>query len=421
MSPISPLYRNNASLLNSKNKNWNVKKSSDKSSLCLGDFIVNSRKSSTKKRAQKCLTDRLSENVSSESAGKARTRRINPTNVNQKKMCPNFGKTENSFNFEDSVELPDNLTQRNVLVEERLKVISRPISTNTIQIQRPRTCSTGKAEIIPELKLVTFKENLDILISVYVILLDYNLVLNVCSELHFLTSLLLCRQFGNKSFKLSDDTCDVLNGINTLNHSDLTVEECDNIKFVLNLNGCAKIGKKLNLERIFSSVHNVVYFTVKSLESQLRVLEILDKDTLKLILNNRNVSAFSSNFHKTLSKIFDSKDDKLIERRPSVSSETNVCFISDTDNRENFPNDPSFHAFRKQRDLFYEILRIWEKNRLQADWNFAVALGGKIRALLSLHNNSVNFVHLARLFKAQLLTTCGKYVCVSFFFAFLLF
>ncbi len=37
----------------------------------------------------------------------------------------------------------------------------------------------------------------------------------------------------------------------------------------------------------------------------------------------------------------------------------NVGFHSDTDGRENFPSDRTFQDFRKQRDLFYELLRKW--------------------------------------------------------------
>ncbi|XP_043668252.1 codanin-1 [Vespula pensylvanica] len=86
--------------------------------------------------------------------------------------------------------------------------------------------------------------------------------------------------------------------------------------------------------------------------------------------------------------------------------EVSVCFQIDTDNRENFPSGLAFHTFRKQRDTFYEILRIWEQNHLVPGWAFQVALGGKIRTMLTLHSDATNYSHFARLFKSQLLISC---------------
>lgn len=86
--------------------------------------------------------------------------------------------------------------------------------------------------------------------------------------------------------------------------------------------------------------------------------------------------------------------------------EVNVCFQIDTDNREKFPSGFAFQIFRKQRDTFYEILRIWEQNHLVPGWAFQVALGGKIRTMLTLHSDATNYSHFARLFKSQLLISC---------------
>jgi len=86
--------------------------------------------------------------------------------------------------------------------------------------------------------------------------------------------------------------------------------------------------------------------------------------------------------------------------------EANVCFQIDTDNRENFSSGLAFHAFRKQRDAFYDILRIWEENHLVPGWVFQIALGGRIRSMLTMHNDCTNYYHIARLFKSQLLISC---------------
>ncbi|XP_011869063.1 PREDICTED: codanin-1 [Vollenhovia emeryi] len=86
--------------------------------------------------------------------------------------------------------------------------------------------------------------------------------------------------------------------------------------------------------------------------------------------------------------------------------EVNVSFQIDTDNRENFSSVIAFHTFKKQRDVFYDILRIWEENHLVPGWVFQIALGGKIRNMLTLHNDCTNYYHIAKLFKSQLLISC---------------
>lgn len=75
----------------------------------------------------------------------------------------------------------------------------------------------------------------------------------------------------------------------------------------------------------------------------------------------------------------------------------------DTDNRENFPSSLAFSTFRKQRDLFYEILKTWEDNHLLPNWSFHTALERKINTLLSMHHDVINYYHIARLLKSQLL------------------
>ncbi|XP_076162125.1 codanin-1 like protein dlt isoform X2 [Ptiloglossa arizonensis] len=86
--------------------------------------------------------------------------------------------------------------------------------------------------------------------------------------------------------------------------------------------------------------------------------------------------------------------------------ELNVCFQIDTDNRENFPSAIAFRTFKNQRDSFYEIFRIWEENHLMSGWTFQRDLGNKIRNMLMLHNDAINYYHFTRLFKSQLLISC---------------
>lgn len=158
-SPVSPLYKNN-SFNTPKNK---------KSSLCLADFMTKPRKSSSKKEMQKSLPN----TPSNDTSAKNKLRRINPTSLNQKKTCANFGQTENSFNFtKDFVELNVDNTdkQRNLLVEERTKIETRVSSGSSLQVTAPRlmSYSSNRKEIVPNFASVTHRDKLDILVGVYV-------------------------------------------------------------------------------------------------------------------------------------------------------------------------------------------------------------------------------------------------------------
>ncbi|XP_050315737.1 codanin-1 [Anthonomus grandis grandis] len=398
-SPVSPLYQNpNLSFQNKSFKN-----STEKPSLCLGDFLVTSTKTSAKKKRQ---------SLDSNSSKKESIRRINPTNISIKPANSSFEKSENSFNFQDkAAEVPVTTVSdiRGILVKERTKILSRKDSLETTnhQILLKRQNSLPKTNITPLLNLVTFQKNLDNVASIYKVILAHKLVLNITSELYFLISLILSNQSDSCRYKhkFIDN-----NEVNDSTESNLGVEVLDH-NSLLNLEDRTKNNSQASLynSEIFGSIHNVVYFAVKCLESQFEIIQVYDKTTLRLLADNERIKEFSPKFSKELLLTCDKKTDKLCLDiiTPTVQA-GNVCFNIDTDNADNFPDRLGFQAFKKQRDMFYEILRIWETNHLSKDWSFSLGLGGKIRSLFSFHNDPMNYTHLARLFKNQLLRSCAK-------------
>ncbi|CAG9815027.1 unnamed protein product [Phaedon cochleariae] len=373
-SPISPLYKNKPTFATPKTQKVNV---SQKSPFCLGDFIVN-KKSSSKKKSNSSTGDVLEES----------SRRITPTCISQVKSSESFRKTSNSFANFNTTEMSVNspVETRNSLAVERLKILSR--NTNDNKICENRLINSKlfqRIEIVPYLGSVTFKEQLDNLAAVYITIINNNLVLNITSEIYFLISLLLSKRYSNDSLNDSPMGVDFLSeeDKNELDLSDKTVQECSDF---------------------FSSIHNIVYFSVRCLKSQLQVLKHYDKTTLKLLALNERLRIFSPKFANHLNKLSEMKDERVIETA-SYLLQTNVCFNLDTDNRENFPSNSSFQSFKKQRDLFYEILRVWEVNHMLDRWDFSIGLGGRIKALFSLDGEPANFMHFSRLFKAQLLST----------------
>ncbi|NXT70878.1 CDAN1 protein, partial [Chaetops frenatus] len=154
----------------------------------------------------------------------------------------------------------------------------------------------------------------------------------------------------------------------------------------------------------FESVHNCVYFAVRVLDYQYEIISHLEKGMLKLLAENERIASFSPTLHKRLRQAYESSTAKVSLLLPcSVQS---VSFQPETDNRSNFPSDRAFHIFKKQRDIFYELLREWEDNHEKTGWDFERVLGNKIRAMMAHLSATCNHSHFARLFQKQLTQMC---------------
>ncbi|NXE15450.1 CDAN1 protein, partial [Lophotis ruficrista] len=154
----------------------------------------------------------------------------------------------------------------------------------------------------------------------------------------------------------------------------------------------------------FRSVHNCVYFAVQVLDYQYEVISHLEKGMLKLLAENERIASFSPTLHERLRQAYESSTAKVSLLLPcSVQS---VSFQPETDNRSNFPSDRAFHIFKKQRDIFYELLREWEDNHEKTGWDFERVLGNKIKAMMAHLSATCNHSHFARLFQKQLIQMC---------------
>ncbi|KAM6960671.1 codanin-1 [Aplochiton taeniatus] len=224
----------------------------------------------------------------------------------------------------------------------------------------------------PEPSQVTFTSELDLLAVLYCTCISENLVPNVFLELFFVVQLLTSR-------------------------SPPTNEEDEDKSIGL---GKPDVLEKGYLRR----VHNCVYFAVRVLENQFQLVAHLDKSTLRLLAENERVASFSPELRDRLALAQETSTAKL---SPSVATFIHsVSFQPATDNRSNFSSDKAFHIFKKQRDIFYEFLREWEDFHKEPAWDFATALGSRIRGMVSLLTAAGNHSHFARLFLKQLVQMC---------------
>ncbi|KAL4239001.1 Codanin-1 C-terminus [Mactra antiquata] len=285
---------------------------------------------------------------------------------NDTKSKSKYGQEKTASSHGDSLK-----EERERLKEERAKShSSEPGTINSLTTPTKKAIERGTSvSEITEAHLsdVTCQDKLDILVVLYSKCLDCNLLPNVIVELYFLIQLLTAHG-GNveDTFMYGEDVIE---------------------------------------ENYLSTVHNTVYFAISVLEQQKRLLRMLDKSTLYLMYENQRVTAFSSDLQKYLEDCYEraeSMKGPAFPRSPIGS----VSFQADTDNRKNFPNDRSFHLFKRQRDGFYELIREWEASRMNSNYNMAEMFGERVRALVNIKTELANLIHFSRLFQSQLIAMC---------------
>ncbi|XP_011613474.2 codanin-1 [Takifugu rubripes] len=322
------------------------------------------------------------------------SRRINPTPVSGERP---HSKTKTCFtstpfsnpSTPPSVEVPVMGSGRLSLHEER-ELLKREKTKRAQQVSSPLSpspdpCTPTKSGVTmgtkvtpdvqtpcPEPSKVTFSSELDLLAELYCTCISENLVPNIFLELFFVMQLLTSRSTHTHDDNKQERQCAA--------NSDV-------------------------LERCYlRQVHNCVYFAVKVLKSQFQLISHLDKCTLRLLAENERVASFSPELRDYLSQAQDKSTAKL---SPSVSTFIHsVPFEPATDNRTNFNSDRAFHTFKKQRDIFYEVLREWEDFHKEPSWSFDAALSSKIRGMMSQLTSAGNHSHFARLFLKQLVQMC---------------
>lgn len=183
-----------------------------------------------------------------------------------------------------------------------------------------------------------------------------------------------------------------------------------------------------DFEVMFKEPMNGICFALAVLSKQrVKLLALLDLKTMRILIDNEQLRYFEEDLVHFLQQVYRIKSDLEVKYRNEYEgfkitnytkqeglTKTNqsVFYQEEDDTRDNFPTQIEFGAFRKQRDAFYTILRLWEEKHLNSTWNFSVELGGKIRSLFSIMQHPINMAHLAKLLTNQLIVCCNN--CFNF-------
>ncbi|XP_016933848.2 protein disks lost [Drosophila suzukii] len=358
-------------------------------SLCLGDFVVTTPNQS-QQRSKKKTTPQQQQQNQHPGAGAGATpqskpwRRVLPMTISKNVSAnSSFGDTSsfsnenNLWRISQSSEIFDRSQGAALEMEARKSLL-----LNKQEIKTEAPVNVSQQERAPEdevfagealnLEDVSDTNQLQLISSIYSLLLDLNLVPNVLSELSFVLHLLNIRDFGQSS-----------------KESDVPAA----------------------LERL-TQYKSCVYFALKLLENQQKLLLQLDKRTLVVLLQNERLSLLPPAMVQQLETSCQQRQElgntPFALDNSSSSAQQNVYYHVEKDSRDNFPTQNEFGAFKTQRDLFYKALKQWEVSHLNRVFNFASELAPRIREIFKVSEHPVNMAHFAKLFVSQLLISATE-------------
>lgn len=270
-----------------------------------------------------------------------------------------------------------------------------------------------------DLRELKHRETLDMCVTIYCLILNLNMTTNVLSELTFLMTVI---------------NMDVGYGIPEKVRQ-LSIGEGNAVDEIVETQDAGGVGinttppKRTSVEfgSLFKTPLNCIYLAVEVLFKQRgKLLALLDAKTLRILIDNEKLAVLSGGLITYLQDVYRLKGELELRycteydgfkagggqnSRPAQLQGGNqsVFYQAENDTRDNFPTQAEFVAFKKQRDLFYVILRMWEERHLHANWNFGQELGGRIRYLFVVMPHPINMAHLAKLFTSQLIVCCQNW------------
>jgi len=246
------------------------------------------------------------------------------------------------------------------------------IDVGLLSIQNTRLEATPTKKTIETLDInkVTEKEILDALSNIYSYICLWNMIPNVTLEIYFLFTVLTTRIPVSSTSSSSNKH------------------------------------KEEPFQHPFVNLESYVYFAVSCLEKLKQVVVILDVKSLLLLFENSRMQQFTNpEFLEYLEcKITTDETMNLSMNFPASvkSPNTGIAFQTESDNRKSFISDRHFYSFSKKRDAFYSIVRQWEENIGDPEWNLTNFLSRKVGELMRTQDGLNNDFQFARLFTGQL-------------------
>lgn len=282
----------------------------------------------------------------------------------------------------------------------------------------------GQWDLRAGMQELKHRDKLDICATIYSLILNLNMTTNVLSELTFLLTL------------INMDVGAVTAKVRQLSIGEAIASEVIVEPQQVEIEGSSGLAINtatvVEFGSLFKTPLNCVYLAVEVLFKQRgKLLALLDAKTLRILIENEKLGVLSGGLITYLQDVYRIKGELELRycteydgfkagggqnSRPTQlqagdldAGQQSVFYQVENDTRDNFPTQAEFVAFKKQRDLFYVILRMWEERHLHAGWNFGQELGGRIRYLFAVMPHPINMAHLAKLFTSQLIVCCQNW------------
>ncbi|XP_076805956.1 codanin-1-like isoform X2 [Clavelina lepadiformis] len=317
---------------------------------------------------------------------KKKVRRIKPTLVTttsaSSEKCCLFNTTPCGDNAKET-----DAKQKPVLKEERdlllrTRILSAEISPNAeiettqqaeisldsqLQYISPVKIDNDIIKVENEVQTVVQSKELNVLAHLYSLYIETRYVWSFVEELHLLVMLLLLD--NNHLYSMTQENND------------------DPLKALL---------------RTVTSAKHFAANTLVKIPSDAG-LGVFNNETLTLLLSHINGITYMKELEGKVAEEIERRSgrkigDSVTYCRPRFDA---VPFKADLDDRSNFENDKAFHSFRKQRDMFYSLIREWDEKHIIAE-NVPRDILGKARWLIGQVKSQSTFNAFVRLFIDQL-------------------
>lgn len=311
-----------------RNTNSNSLRKSTGSPMCLGDFMIGPMK--TKRRSLD--TNPSATSVNEHLAHPKPKKRVAPITLS-KNVTIKDDFVNTAFASDNSFTTKNETTHTN---ERALLKLHKEAITNDFiqQTQEHNTRSLHaafkdkileSAQIPPleiDLTKVTNQRMIVRIADIFTILLDLNLSINILTEISYLVNLI--------NTEVDPFAREILDTEDQVSHTNI----------LKNLNNC-------------------IYFALSTLSRLKHLLIMLDVKTINILMKNDRIVMNDTELTKFLKGIFQYKSNlssKLIEGN-NVPGYSYVFYQQENDSKGNFPSEREFGCFKKQRDMFYAILK----------------------------------------------------------------
>uniref|UniRef100_A0A914XEQ6 Codanin-1 C-terminal domain-containing protein n=1 Tax=Plectus sambesii TaxID=2011161 RepID=A0A914XEQ6_9BILA len=147
---------------------------------------------------------------------------------------------------------------------------------------------------------------------------------------------------------------------------------------------------------LLDTVHNCVYLACTVLQELEWLVLGLDDRFVEELASNDRLNKFATRFCDTLRSAQPQR--KSNAENFTLDSLSQPVILK----RDEFPDQTSFHAFKRQRDIYHEIKRDYDETHFEKDVAYFEVFGNRVRGLIKSGSHMLNYALLSQLFISEI-------------------